>query len=57
MDNLRGFLGIRKMDKVPNTWIRKLYRMTKVLKCFLVEKMENNRTAKVVLCRGSVLVV
>ena len=22
MDNLRGLLGIRRMDRVPNTWIR-----------------------------------
>ena len=22
MDNLRGLLGIRRMDKVPNAWIR-----------------------------------
>ena len=29
MDNLRGFLGIRKMDKVPNTWIRELCRVAK----------------------------
>ena len=24
MDNLRGLLGIRKMDRVPNAWIREL---------------------------------
>ena len=24
MDNLRGLLEIRRMDKVPNTWIRQL---------------------------------
>ena len=24
MDNLRELLGIRRMDRVPNTWIRKL---------------------------------
>ena len=24
MDNIRGLLGIRKMDRVPNAWIRKL---------------------------------
>ena len=29
MDNLRGLLGIRRVDKVPNAWIRKLGRMTK----------------------------
>ena len=25
MDNLRGLLGIRRMDRVPNAWIRELY--------------------------------
>ena len=29
MDNLRGLLGIRRMDKVLNAWIRELCRMTK----------------------------
>ena len=29
MDNLRGLLGIRRVDKVPNVWIRKLCRVTK----------------------------
>ena len=24
MDNLRGMLGIRRVDKVPNAWIREL---------------------------------
>ena len=24
MDNFRGLLGIRRMDKVPNAWIREL---------------------------------
>ena len=24
MDSLRGLLGIRRMDKVPNVWIREL---------------------------------
>ena len=24
MENLRGLLGIRKMDRVPNAWIREL---------------------------------
>ena len=24
MDNLRGLLGIRRMDRVPNAWIREL---------------------------------
>ena len=29
MDNLRGLLGIRRMDKFLNAWIRELCRMTK----------------------------
>ena len=29
MDNLRGLLGISRMDKVPNAQIRQLYRATK----------------------------
>ena len=24
MDNLRGLLGIRRMDRIPNVWIREL---------------------------------
>ena len=31
MDNLRGLLGIRRMDKVPNAWIRELCGMKKGL--------------------------
>ena len=31
MDNLRGFLGIRMMDKVPNARIRELCGVTKGL--------------------------
>ena len=27
MDNLRGLLGIRKIDRVPNTWIRESCRV------------------------------
>ena len=52
MDNLRGLLGIRRMDKVPNAQIRQLYRVTKgvdeksdegVLRWFgHVERMEND---------------
>ena len=30
MDNLRGFLGIRKMDRFLNTWIRELCGVMKV---------------------------
>ena len=29
MDNLRGLLGIRRMDKVPNPWIKELCRVMK----------------------------
>ena len=29
MDNLRGLLGIRRMDRIPNAWIRKLCGVTK----------------------------
>ena len=31
MDNLRGLLGIRRMDRVPNAWIRELCRVKKGL--------------------------
>ena len=51
MDNLRGFLGIKRMDKVPNARIRQLCGVTKsldekidegVLPWFShVERMEN----------------
>ena len=56
MDNLRGLPGIRRMDKVPNAWIRQLCRVIKgadekidegVLRWFgHVERMENDRIAK-----------
>ena len=29
MENLRGLLGIRRMDKVLNAWIRQLFGVTK----------------------------
>ena len=29
IDNLRGFIGIRRMDKVPNAWIKELCRLKK----------------------------
>ena len=29
LDNLRGLLSIRRMDKVPNAWIRQLCGVTK----------------------------
>ena len=31
MDNFRGLLGIRRMDRVPNAWIRELCRVKKDL--------------------------
>ena len=31
MDNLRSLLGIRRMDKVPNAWIKQLCKVTKVV--------------------------
>ena len=56
MDSLRGLLGIRRMDKVPNARIRELCGVTKgvyekidegLLRCFgHVERMENYRIAK-----------
>ena len=29
MDNLRGLLGIRRIDRFPNAWIRELCRVKK----------------------------
>ena len=56
MDNLRGLLGVRRMDRVPNAQIRKLAGVTKgldgrsdegVLRRFgHVERMEKGRIAK-----------
>ena len=56
MDNLRGLLGIKKMDKVPNARIRELSGEAKcvderievgVLRWFgHVERIENDRIAK-----------
>ena len=53
MDNLRGLMGIRRVDKVPNARVRELCGVTKevceridegVLRWFgHVEIMENNR--------------
>ena len=66
MDNLKGLLGIRRMDKVPNTRIRHLCGVTKgvnekiyegVLRWFYHEEiMKNDRIAKRVYvgeCAGS----
>ena len=56
MNKLRGLLGIRRMDRVPNTWIRELCEVMKgvderidegVLRCFShVKRMENDMIAK-----------
>ena len=64
--NLRGLLGIRRMDRVPNVWIRELCSVMKgaderidegVLQWFAhVERMDNDRIAKKVYvgeCVGS----
>ena len=66
MDNLRGLLGIRRMNRVPNALIRKLCEVKKglderidegVLRWFgHVERMESDRIAKGVYvgeCVGS----
>ena len=56
MDNFREFLGIRRMDRVPNAQIRELCRMKdgpdeSMLWWFShVERMDSNRIAKS-LCR------
>ena len=56
MDNLRGLLGIRRKDRVPNAWIRKLRRVKQGLDEMIVEsmlwwfghveRMESDRIAK-----------
>ena len=56
MDNLRGLLGIRRIDRVPNAQIRELCGVKKgldekidegVLRWFgHIERMENDRIAK-----------
>ena len=39
IDNLRGFLGIRKMDKIPNTQIRELCGVTKGVEKIIDERV------------------
>ena len=60
MDNLRGLLGIRRLDRVPNARIRELCgvakgvneRIDSVLRWFgYIERMENDRTACGRVCR------
>ena len=56
MDNLRGLLGIRRMDRIPNAWIRELWGVRKglderidesVLQWFShVERIERDRIIK-----------
>ena len=66
MDNLRGLLGIKKMDGVPNAWVMELCGVTKgvderivegILQWFgPVERMKNDRIANRVYvgeCDGS----
>ena len=66
MDNLRGLLGIRRMDRAPNAWIRQLCGVKKglderidegVLRWFdHVKRMERDRIPKRVYgreCAGS----
>ena len=62
MDNLRGLLGTRRMDKILNTWIRELCEVRKGLDEMIdevlllgfshVEKMERDRIAKRVYVGG-----
>ena len=56
IDNLKGLQGIRRMDRVPNAWIRELCGVRKglderidegVLRWFRhMERMERDRIAK-----------
>ena len=51
VDNLRGLLGIRRMDKIPNARMRQLCGDEKIDKGVLrqfghVERMENDRIPK-----------
>ena len=60
MDNLRGLLGIRRMDRVANIWIRELFGVTKVVDEMIeesvlrwfghVKRMESDKIVKS-LCR------
>ena len=61
MDNLRDLLGIKRMDKVPNVWVRELCKVKKgvdgridegILWWFShVHRMENDKIAKGVYVR------
>ena len=66
MDKLRGLLGIRRMDKVPNAWIRQLCGVKKgvdenidevVFRSFgHVERMENDKITRSVYVRECTVV-
>ena len=66
MDNVRGLVGIKRMDKVPDARIKQFYGVTKgvdkkidegVIRWFIhIERMDDNRNAKRVHvgeCAGS----
>ena len=62
MDNLRGLLGVRRMDRVLNAHIRELCRVVKGVDesvlCWYghIERMENDKIARRVylgICVGS----
>ena len=57
MDNLRGLLGVRRMDRIPNARIRELCEVRKSLDERIdVERMEKDMIAKRVYvgeCAGS----
>ena len=63
MDKIRSLLDIRRMDKVPNTWIKESCRMAKVVDERIeeenlhwfshVKKMENDRSAKILYASSS----
>ena len=45
MDNLSGLLGVRRMDRVPNGWIRELCGVEKEVGDRMGERMEKDRIA------------
>ena len=51
MDNLRGLLGIRRMDRVQNARIRELCEVKKWEGKRIDEGVENDRIAKSVYVR------
>ena len=61
MDNLRGLLGIRRMDRVPNAQIRELCGVRKGLDERIdeghVERIERDRIAKRVYLESVLVVV